>query len=120
MARMPISAVEDLMAVALRPATAPVAAGEQIDGLRFPRPAEWQAVGARSDVVDGRTARTVFYERGGRRLAYTIVAGSALDGRRWLKGSDGRVAFTWTRHGRTCLISGRVDRAALAKAAAWR
>jgi hypothetical protein len=113
-------AVEDLMAVALRPATAPVTASEQIDGLRFPRPAEWHAVGARSDIVDGRSTRTVFYERDGRRIAYTITAGDALDGRRWLRGPDGRRAFTWTRDGRTCLISGRVDRAALIAAARWR
>jgi anti-sigma factor RsiW len=112
--------VEDVLAVGLRPATVPVATGEQVDGLRFPQPDGWQAVGARSDVVDGRTTRTVFYEKGDQRIAYTIVARPALeDGPRWLKTADGR-AFAWTRNGRTCLISGDVDRAVLDKAADWR
>jgi anti-sigma factor RsiW len=113
--------VEDVFAVGLRPATAPAAAGEQVDGLRFPAPREWRAVGARRDVVEGRETRTVFYEKAGKRIAYTIVARPALgDGKRSLRGADGRKGFTWTRAGRTCVISGDVDPAVLAKAAAWR
>jgi anti-sigma factor RsiW len=109
---------EDVAAVALRPATAHVAPGEQIDGVRFPRPAAWRAVGTRSDVVSGRPTRTVFYERDGARVAYTIVSGPALDGgRRVLPGGG---ALAWVRDGHTCVVSGRVPAAVLAKAAAWR
>jgi anti-sigma factor RsiW len=108
---------EDVVAVALRPATAQVTPGEQVDGVHFPRPAPWRAVGARSDIVDGRTIRTVFYERGRRRVAYTIVSGPALGGgRRVLPGGT---ALTWVRDGHTCVVSGRVSAAVLAQAAAW-
>jgi anti-sigma factor RsiW len=110
-------APEDVLGVALRPATAHVAPIEQIDGARFPHPAAWRAVGTRSDVVDGRATRTVFYERGGRRVAYTIVSGPPLErGRRVLGGR----ALVWTRDGHTCVVSGRVPAAVLAQAAAWR
>jgi hypothetical protein len=107
---------EDVAAVALRPATAHVAPGEQIGGVRFPRPAAWRAVGTRTDVVSGRLTRTVFYERDGARVAYTIVSGPALEhGRRVLPGGG---ALTWVRDGHTCVVSGPA--AVLAKAAAWR
>jgi hypothetical protein len=114
-------AVDHVIAVALRPATAPAGANEQVDGLRFPQPKQWHVAGVRRDVVDGRETRTVFYERDGKRIAYTIVARPALDGaRRRLRTADGRAGLAWTREGRTCLISGHVDPAVLAKAAAWR
>jgi hypothetical protein len=35
----------------------------------------WRQVGSRMDPLDGRRAETVFYERGHRRIAYTIVSG---------------------------------------------
>jgi anti-sigma factor RsiW len=109
---------EDIAVVALRPATARVAPGQRIDGVRFPRPAAWRAVGTRKDVIEGRTTRTVFYERDGRRVAYTIVSGPALErGRRVLPGGS---ALTWVRNGHSCVVSGRVPAAVLAKAAAWR
>jgi anti-sigma factor RsiW len=107
---------EDVAAVALRPATAHVAPGAQIDGVRFPRPAAWRAVGTRSDVVSGRPTRTVFYERDGARVAYTIVSGPALEGGRRVLSDGG--ALTWVRDGHTCVVSGPAT--ALAKAAAWR
>jgi hypothetical protein len=112
--------VEDVFAVALRPATAQAAATEQIDGLRFPRPSAWRPVGVRADVVAGRTTRTVFYARDGRRIAYTIVAGPPLDHvRRSLR--DGRRAgLVWVRGGHTCVVSGRVEPALLAQLTAWR
>jgi anti-sigma factor RsiW len=115
--------VEDVVAVAFRPATAEARPAEQADGLRFPRYDNWRAVGARADVVGGRPTRTVFYERAGTRIAYTIVARPALaaDPRRRLVTTAGRTAVTWTRHGRTCLIAGRgVDPAVLDKLAARR
>jgi hypothetical protein len=117
-------AVDDALAVALRPPTAPAVAGDHVDGVRFPQSGTWRAVGARTDVVEGRAMRTVFYVREGRTIAYTIVAGPALesDGRlRVLGGSGGRAAVTWTNRGHTCVISGSgVDAAVLRKLAAWR
>ena len=114
-------AVDDVVAVALRPATAQPAGAEQLEGLRFPRPDRWQAVGVRADTVGGRRTRTVFYERAGRRIAYTIVAGPPLDdGARQLRTDDGRAALEWVRDGHTCVISGAVDPALLAQVSRWR
>ena len=111
----------DVVAVALRPATAQPAGTEQLDGLRFPRPANWRAVGVRSDTVAGRTTRTVFYERDGQRVAYTIVAGPPLgDGSEPLHARDGRAVLRWVRDGHTCVISGPVDPGLLANASHWR
>ena len=78
----------------------------------------WRAVGRRVDELDGHRAVTVFYEKGGRRLAYTIVAGEALawpdewKQTRWAghrydhARQDGRLVVTWRRRGRTCVVSG--------------
>ena len=109
--------VEDVITAALRPATAEAAPREHIDGLAFPRYERWRAVGARADVIDGRATRTVFYERRGRRVAYTIVARPALPGGGQLT-FHGRRAVQWTRAGHTCLISGDVDPAVLVDLAA--
>lgn len=103
--------VEDVIDAAVRPATAEASPREQIDGLVFPSYPEWRATGARTDVIGGRTMRTVFYEREGRKIAYTIVARPALPGgeKRRLLEIDGRPAVQWTKDGHTCLISGDVD-----------
>ncbi len=113
--------VDDVLAVSLLPATAVAANGEQLDDLRFPAPTGWHATGARSDSLDGRAVRTVFYERSATRVAYTIVSGPPLDGasRRWLVGG-GRAGLVWVRGGHTCVVSGDVDRAVLASVVAWR
>jgi hypothetical protein len=115
--------VDDVFAVALRPATAPAAASEAFEGVRFPRYEKWEATGTRTDVIDGRRVRTVFYERDGRTIAYAIVSGPALEdvGKlRSLHGPGDQVAVTWTRSGRTCVIVGsRVDPGALARLAVW-
>jgi hypothetical protein len=110
--------VDDVVAVALRPATAQPAGTEELDGLRFPRPHDWRAVGVRSDAIGGRAARTVFYERDGRRVAYTIVAGPPLEGD--ARARDDRAVFRWVRDGHTCVISGAVEPALLAKLSRWR
>jgi anti-sigma factor RsiW len=113
--------IDDVITAALRPATADAAPREQIDGLSFPHYDKWRAVGARADVIGGRSTRTVFYEREGKRIAYTIVARPALDdGPRRLLKVDGRAAVEWTRAGHTCLISGDVDPATLVNLATWR
>ena len=115
--------VDDVLAVALRPATAPAATGEAFEGIRFPHYEQWHATGARTDVIDGRRVRTVFYERDGRTIAYAIVSGPALDDvgeLRAVRGDRDLVAVTWTRRGRTCMIIGSgVDADALARLAVW-
>jgi hypothetical protein len=119
--------VDDVMAAAARPPMAAAAPGEQIDGVAFPAYEGWKATGTRTDTFDGRAARTVFYARGGTTVAYTIVAGDALepplDARR--SGSvlaferDGRAVVTWEERGRTCVLSGDVDSASLVWLAEW-
>jgi anti-sigma factor RsiW len=105
-------------------------------GLPFPYWEDrfgWRAVGLRRDRIDGRLLTTVIYARHDQRLAYTIVAGSALpnDARAGVTGRDGtvlrsvsigrRVVVTWLRRGHTCVLSGTgvaVD--ALLALGAWR
>ena len=92
-------------------------------GLPFPNWSQdggWQAVGARSDALDGRRVRTVFYaNRGGLRVGYAIVGGRALPpapgttvtlygGARFTLADLGRARMiTWRRAGHTCVIAGR-------------
>ena len=113
--------IDDVIDAAVRPATAEAAPREQIDGLEFPSYKNWRATGARTDVIGGRTMRTVFYEREGREIAYTIVARPALGGgeTRRLLNIDGRPAVQWTKDGHTCLISGDVDAATLNQLVDW-
>ena len=96
-ARGPV--VEDVLAVGLRPATAPATLSRPFEGVRFPSYGKWRATGERTDVVDGRAVRTVFYERDGRVIAYAIVAGPALaeDGSLRVMRDGEQVAVTWTR-----------------------
>jgi hypothetical protein len=91
-------------------------------GLPFPDWAErfgWRASGERRDEIDGRDAVTVFYEKEGRTIAYTILSGDALDPPsdsaraeregttlRYLREEGGRLIVTWERDGRTCVLSG--------------
>ena len=94
----------------------------RLSGVAFPNYVAkfgWRAAGARADTLDGRATRTVFYDRGARRIAYTIVSGRALpapDGARRAvrEGTELRFAaragttlVTWVRGGRTCVLSGR-------------
>jgi hypothetical protein len=135
--------VEDAAAFAALPPTAaaPSADGARLmasqDGVAFPRwdseKLGWQATGMHTGEVDGHPATTVYYEKDGRTLAYTIVAGEALDGpgasRSLTVGGTtvelfdagaGRAA-TWERDGHTCVLTGRgVPDAVLAKLAGWR
>ena len=55
---------------------------ERVADVRFPNyfgKFGWKAVGTRTDEIKGRATRTVFYEKDGRRIAYTVVSGAALD-----------------------------------------
>jgi anti-sigma factor RsiW len=96
-----------------------------VDGVPFPNYAAkfgWKPAGARQDDPSGRRATTVYYEKGARRIAYTIVSGDALDppsgARVTRRGGveyrtfrdDGRAVVTWKRNGHTCVLSGTVVR----------
>jgi len=136
--------VEDVAAAALRPPTAaiaPVAAGskvlnERVADVRFPNylgKFGWKAVGTRVDEIEGRATRTVFYEKGGRRIAYTVVSGAALKdpdaaSRATVEGvvlrslrAKGLNVVTWRRRGHTCVLSSKdVPLKELQTLAAWK
>jgi hypothetical protein len=117
-------------------ATEPKLLDADLDGVVFPswdEKFEWDAVGARTDEIGGRETKTVFYEKEGKRIAYTIVGGDALDvpadarpARR--EGTDvivleagDRSVVTWERDGKTCILSGKgVPAGTLVKLAAWK
>jgi hypothetical protein len=133
--------VADAAAAGARPATEPPPAtsrneyllARSVERVPFPswRKFGWRAVGARRDRIDGRTAETVFYERRGRKVAYTIVSGSPLprgDGARTVRARvdfgrltlDGRAVVTWQRKGHTCVLSGTgVPHEQLLRIASW-
>jgi anti-sigma factor RsiW len=90
-------------------------------GLSFPdwaRRFGFVAAGMRTDRLDGRLATTVFYDRHGQRIAYTIVSGRALAvgaanrtsswGGTQLSSltANGRAVVTWLRGGHSCVLSG--------------
>jgi hypothetical protein len=105
------------------------------DGVPFPdwrRAFGWDAAGRRVDRLYGRGATTVFYAKGARSLAYTIVGGPALaepagrgvqrDGTALrVLALHGRDVVTWRRRGRTCILVARgVPRQVLIELAAWK
>jgi len=109
--------------------------GQAVDEVYFPNFAlslGWSAVGQRSDRLGGRAARTVYYQYGGQRVAYTIVGLPALaqpsarvanvDGielRALMVG--GRTVVTWRRAGHTCVLSGKgVTASQLEELASWK
>lgn len=92
----------------------------------------WRQAGDRGDELDGRRTRTVFYERGGRRIGYTILAGAPVDPPRGSRTQridgvafaatreGGRRIVTWLRDGHTCVLAGRgVSQAELVELASW-
>jgi hypothetical protein len=107
-----------------------------VDHVPFPNYAAkfgWIPVGGRDDDPSGRDATTVYYERGGRTIAYTIVSGDALDPPSGARSStrggtefrefrhNGRPVVTWERRGHTCVLSGKaVPPAELLALADWR
>jgi anti-sigma factor RsiW len=136
-------AVEDVAAAAVRPPTAAIApvAGdskllrERQDDVVFPNFAGkfgWEATGTRTDEIDGRETRTVFYEKDGREIAYTVVGGDALDepdaDESVVEGTvireleaGGRNVVTWRRNGQTCVLSSAdVPVGELAELAGWK
>src|SRR5215218_10631991 len=105
-----------------------------VEGVRFPNYEEkfgWRAVGRRADEIDGRDVTTVFYERAGERVSYSIVSGEALaepdgeeieaEGTR-LRRIEAANAVTWRRLGHTCVMDGSagVSVATVAELAGWK
>jgi hypothetical protein len=134
--------VVDAAAAGSRPATEPPPPTDRneylldrsIGRVPFPnwRKRGWPPVGARRDRIDGRTAETVFYQRNGRRVAYTIVSGTPLPSHNGVRSVrarveftrltlDGRPVVTWRRKGHTCVLSGTgVAQEELLNLASWK
>jgi hypothetical protein len=107
-----------------------------VEGVPFPNWSHefgWREDGTRTDRLDGRSARTVFYERDGKRVAYTIVSGKGIpapggsspatrNGVQLHSLADGgRRVVTWWRDGRTCVLSSAdVGDPELIKLASWK
>jgi hypothetical protein len=107
-----------------------------VDGVPYPYwkgEYGWWASGSRVDKINGRTATTVFYRKGDRRVGYTIVTGKPVD----LPGSaamtvrkgirfhiaplHGATVVTWERRGHSCILSGvGVSKHELLKLAGWK
>jgi hypothetical protein len=106
------------------------------EGLAFPNWLElfgWHATGVRTDEIDGRNATTVFYEKEGKRIGYTILSGDPLDlpdgaSTTTREGTpiayvteNGRTILTWERGDKTCVLSGSgVELDKLLNLAAWK
>ncbi len=92
---------------------------QRLQGLYFPNWSDtlgWRPVGARTDRLSGHSAVTVYYQRRGMRVAYTIVGAPALTqpaapvthpGGFALQtfSLGGRTVVTWRRAGHTCVLS---------------
>ena len=78
----------------------------------MPAGTPWMVSGERGDELDGREARTVFYDLGDVRVGYTVVEGE-LDwpdeatriGDRWVMERDGELLAFWRENGETCVIA---------------
>jgi hypothetical protein len=106
------------------------------EGLPYPNLAlefGWKPAGQRRDEIDGRQATTVFYERRGKRIGYTILSGDAIDPPEGSKSTTlndvdlsstsdgGREIVTWLRSGFTCVMSGEgVSEKELLTLASWK
>jgi hypothetical protein len=109
-----------------------------IDGVPFPYwgdSFQWEAVGARDDKIEDRSAKTIFYENPkGVRAAYTILGGDTIDSpsgayKKTRNGiqisilqNKGRRIVTWTRSGHTCVLSAplAVPEEKLLELASWK
>jgi hypothetical protein len=108
----------------------------EAEGLAYPDWSEkfgWAASGTRDDELDGRDATTVFYDKEGKRIGYTILSGGYVEPPgdaksaerggttlRYFEG-DGRTIVTWEREGRTCVLSGEgVEAEVLLDLAGWK
>jgi len=106
----------------------------RVDGVVFPdlaRAYGWRPVGVRRDQVNGRAATVVYYERGGKRIGYVILAGSALPSPSGAQTVEqrgvpfkalevgGHPTVTWQRLGHTCVLTGATSRSQLLRLASW-
>ena len=109
-----------------------------MDGVPFPYwggSFKWEAVGARDDKIEDRSAKTVFYDNPkGARAAYTILGGDTIDVpsgasqkdmngvKLFITTDNGRRIVTWTRNGHTCVLSAPVSvpEPKLLQLAAWK
>ena len=96
-----------------------------MEGVPFPYwggSFQWEAVGARDDKIEDRSAKTVYYENPkGVRAAYTILGGDTIDApsgayekdmngvKLFITTDKGRRIVTWTRNGHTCVLSAPVS-----------
>jgi len=105
-----------------------------VGGVAFPdyaRAYGWRPLGVRRGRIGDRGATVVFYGKDGRRLAYVIVSGSGLarpsGAQRIVVNGveyrvlrlDGRLAVTWRRGGRTCVLIGGAGPSELLQLADW-
>jgi hypothetical protein len=109
-----------------------------MEGVPFPYwggSFRWEAVGARDDKIEDRSAKTVFYDNPkGVRAAYTILGGDTIEApsgsqektkngvKLFITQNDGRRIVTWTRNGHTCVLSApiAVPEDKLLELAAWK
>ncbi len=107
-----------------------------VDGVPFPNlhaDFVWRQAGERSDELDGRGTRTVYYRRDGQRIGYTILAGDPIGPPAGARPSvqnevrlstateGGRAIVTWRRGGHTCVLSGQgVSAKDLREVASWK
>lgn len=113
----------------------PVKLAQDVQDVYFPNWSRWfgwRATGRRIDRLGGHLAVTVFYERGGRHIAYTILTSPPLSwpGSQMLRldgielqrfVTHGRLVVTWRRSGHTCLLSGSgVTTGELGRLASWK
>jgi anti-sigma factor RsiW len=136
--------VADAARLASKPATAPAPPplpssstrlAANVEGVAFPnlvRWAGWHATGARHGRIRGRDATVVFYRKNARHIAYVIVAGPALPRPSGAQATtangvryqtflvNGRLAVTWRRAGRTCVLIGDATRPELVHVASWK
>lgn len=93
----------------------------------------WRPAGQRQDEIDGRDATTVFYEREGKRIGYTILSGEGIDPpenststtlndvKLSSLADGGQEIVTWWRDGHTCVLSGKgVSKQELLELASWK
>lgn len=107
---------------------------QRLQGLYFPNwsgTLGWRPIGARSDRLGGHPAVTVYYQRQGMSVAYTIIGAPALAQPpvpvTHLRGLAlqalslrGRTVVTWRRAGHTCVLSATaVPTRELEKLADW-
>ena len=136
--------VAEAAAVATRAATAPSPARDtahptltraSFGGVTYPYWTGrfgWRVAGQRTDSLDGRATRTVFYRHTHHRIGYTVISGKPLkrpagaqrlvvNGVEMYRYRDGRnTVVAFVRNGHTCVLAGYVHFAStLPKLASW-